>query len=336
MKRLGIIGDGAWGTAVAITARRAGCDVVLWTRSPEMAEQMCRTRINETYLPGVAIDPEIVITSDRAAVLDADAVCLVVPSQYMRSICMQFAPLWPSRLPVVLCAKGIEQGSLSLMSEVVESVLPLGTPVAILSGPTFAIEVARGLPTAVTLACADRALGEKLIRSLGSATFRPYYSSDIIGAEIGGAVKNVLAIACGIVAGLELGDNARAALLTRGLAEILRLAQAKGGRIDTLMGLSGLGDLLLTASSQQSRNFSLGFELGQGQALETILSKRKAITEGVTTAVSVTALAGSLSLEMPICEAVNGVLHQGKKLSESIRSLLARPFKAESRSSSSI
>ena len=333
MKRLGIIGDGAWGTAVAITARRAGRDVVLWTRCPDMAERMCRTRINETYLPGIPIDPEITITTEKEAVLDVDAAFLVVPSQYVRSVCTQFAPLWPSCLPAVLCAKGIEQESLLLMSEVVTAVLPPTAPVAVLSGPTFAVEVAKGLPTAVTLACADSTLGERLIRALGTSAFRPYYSNDVVGAEIGGAVKNVLAIACGIVEGLELGDNARAALLTRGLAEILRLAQAKGGRIDTLMGLSGLGDLLLTASSRQSRNYSLGFELGRGQTLEKILSERKAVTEGVATAVSVTALAESLSLEMPICAAVNSVLHQGKGLSESIRSLLARPFKAESLSS---
>ena len=216
------------------------------------------------------------------------------------------------------------------MSEIVTEILPSSVPVAVLSGPTFAIEVARGLPTAVTLACVDASLGERLIQTLGTATFRPYYSDDVIGAEIGGAVKNVLAIACGIVEGLQLGDNARAALLTRGMAEILRLSKAKGGRIDTLMGLSGLGDLLLTANSRQSRNFSLGYALGQGQPLSAILAERVAVTEGVATAASVVALAKKLGLDMPICAAVNGVLHHGQGLSETIHSLLNRPFKAES------
>ncbi len=330
MKKLGIIGDGAWGTAVAITAKRAGCKTSLWTRLPEMAETINRTHINQTYLPGIPLDPDIIVTTDKEKVLDSDAVFLVVPAQYVRSICQIFAPLWPKTLPIVLCAKGIEQGSLSLMSEIVTETLPASVPIAVLSGPTFAVEVARGLPTAVTLACADSALGEKLIQTLGTSTFRPYYSDDVIGAEIGGAVKNVLAIACGIVEGLQLGDNARAALLTRGMAEILRLARAKGGQINTLMGLSGLGDLLLTANSRQSRNFSLGFALGQGRVLSDVLAERNSVTEGVATAISVVALADKLKLDMPICAAVNAVLHQGKGLSETIHSLLNRPFKAES------
>ena len=233
-------------------------------------------------------------------------------------------------MPAVICCKGIEQGSDRMMTEVVDEELP-GVPQAVLSGPTFAIEVARGLPTAVTLSCADAALGGALVRALGTPTFRPYLSGDLIGAEIGGAVKNVLAIACGIVEGRGYGDNARAALITRGLAEMSRLALAKGGKAETLMGLSGMGDLILTASSAQSRNYSLGLMLGQGRLLADILAGRKAVTEGVWSAGAVVEMAARLGIEMPIAAAVDRVLNHGRPLDEAIADLLSRPFKAETR-----
>lgn len=329
MQRISVIGGGAWGTALAQTVRRAGRDVAVWAREPAVVEAINRRHENPDYLPGVALDPKIHATTEAVDALAADAVLLVTPAQHLRAVCAQLAPRWPTGVPAVICAKGIEQETGLLMHEAVEEVLPADVPVAVLSGPTFAAEVVRGLPTAVTLACDDEWLGRTLVEAIGTATFRPYWSPDRIGAEVGGAVKNVMAIACGIVGGRTLGDNARAALLTRGLAEISRLAVAKGGRPETLMGLSGLGDLMLTASSLQSRNYSLGFALGEGKPLADILAGRKAVTEGVHTASAVVALAQRLKVEMPICEAVDAVLNKGDDLGATIQALLARPFKAE-------
>ena len=328
MQSIGVVGAGAWGTALALTARRAGRDVTLWAREPQVIASINRDRVNPDYLPGVELDPAIRATGDHAEIAGADAVLLVPPAQHLRAACRALAPHWRQGIPAVICAKGVELSSCSLMAEAVAEELP-GAVVAVLSGPTFAIEVARGLPTAITLACADAALGRKLVAALGTPSFRPYYSDDLIGAQVGGAVKNVLAIACGIVEGRGLGDNARAALITRGLAELTRLAVAKGGRLETLMGLSGLGDLILTASSTQSRNYSLGFALGQGRALADILGERRSVTEGVHTAGAVMALAGRLGVEMPICAGVEAVINQGVGLDDAIRQLLSRPFRAE-------
>ena len=255
---------------------------------------------------------------------------LVTPAQHLRATARAAAAHWRAGVPAVICAKGIEQGSDCMMTEVVETELPTA-PQAVLSGPTFAIEVARGLPTAVTLACADAELGGALVRALGTQTFRPYLTDDMIGAEIGGAVKNVLAIACGIVEGRGYGDNARAALITRGLAEMSRLALAKGGKPETLMGLSGMGDLILTASSPQSRNYSLGLMLGRGRALADILAERKAVTEGVWSAGAVVEMAARLGIEMPISAAVDSVLNRDQPLDAAIADLLSRPFKVETR-----
>ncbi|WP_142850519.1 NAD(P)H-dependent glycerol-3-phosphate dehydrogenase [Telmatospirillum sp. J64-1] len=328
MERIGVIGAGAWGTALAASAARAGRQVVLWAREQAVADSINADHRNPHYLPDQHLPENLVATCDAARALDADAVLLVVPSQFLRGICDTFRPLWRGGLPAVICAKGIEQQTHLLMSEAVAEALPQA-PLAILSGPTFAAEVARDLPSAVTLACADLDLGGRLVEALGTTTFRPYLSDDVIGAQMGGAVKNVLAIASGIVEGRGLGDNARAALVTRGLAEITRLAVAKGARPETLMGLSGLGDLILTANSQQSRNYSLGYQLGQGRSLDDILNERRSVTEGVYTASSVLGLAARLGVEMPICAAVNAVLHQGADLGETIAALLSRPFKQE-------
>ena len=328
MESIGIVGAGAWGTALAATARRAGRAVTLWTREADLAEAINTSRRNPLYLPDVGLDDGIRATTAVEDVVGADAVLLVTPAQFLGAVCARLAPLWRAGVPAVICAKGIEQTSGRMMTEVVEAALP-GAPVAVLSGPPFPIEVARGLPTAVTLACADAALGQALVEAIGTPSFRPYLADDLVGAEIGGAVKNVLAIACGIVEGRGLGDNARAALITRGMAELTRLAVAKGGRPETLMGLSGLGDLILTASSTQSRNYSLGFALGQGRALADILAERRAVTEGVWTAGAVVAMAGTLGIEMPICAAVDAVINRGADLDGVIRALLSRPFRAE-------
>lgn len=328
MKTISVVGGGAWGTALALTARRAGRDVVLWAREPAVVESINTNHSNPDYLPGISLDPAIRATTDHAEAASADAVLLVPPAQHLRAACRALAPHWRAGVPAVICAKGIELSTCAMMADAVAAELP-NAEVCVLSGPTFAIEVAKGLPTAITLACADAALGQKLVEALGTASFRPYLSDDLVGAQMGGAVKNVLAIACGIVEGKGLGDNARAALITRGLAELSRLAIAKGGRADTMMGLSGLGDLILTASSTQSRNYSLGFALGEGFSLGEILSARRSVTEGVTTAGAVMDMAGRLGVEMPICAAVDAVINRGVSLNEAIQALLSRPFRSE-------
>ncbi|MBF0325166.1 MAG: NAD(P)-dependent glycerol-3-phosphate dehydrogenase [Alphaproteobacteria bacterium] len=330
MDSIGIVGAGAWGTALAATIRRAGRNVVLWAHEAEVVAGINATRTNATYLPGIALECGIRATIDLAEIAAQGVVLLVTPAQHLRATARALAPLWRPGTPAVICAKGIEQGTLAMMTEVVEAELPTAA-IAVLSGPTFAIEVARGLPTAVTLACADQVLGKRLVEAVGTPTFRPYLADDLVGAEIGGAVKNVLAIACGIVEGRGMGDNARAALITRGLAELTRLAVAKGGRPETLMGLSGLGDLILTASSSQSRNYSLGFALGEGRSLADILASRRAVTEGVWSAGAVVDLAGRLGIEMPICAGVDSVINRGQDLDQAIAALLNRPFRAETR-----
>jgi len=325
---VGVIGGGAWGTALAMVAATGGAPVTLWAREPEVVAAIQRQRRNPLFLPTVALDPSIRATGDIAEAAGADLVLLVVPAQHVRNVLGQLGQHLRASVPLVICAKGIEQNSGFLMSEVVRAVLPQ-MPLAVLSGPTFAAEVAAGLPTAVTLACADAALGRALIARLGRPTFRPYLSTDVIGAEIGGAVKNVLAIACGIVDGRGLGDNARAALITRGLAEMLRLGLAKGAKHDTLMGLSGLGDLVLTCTSRQSRNCSLGAALGQGRSLSEVLGERVSVAEGVFSASAVVALAERLDVDMPIAAAVDAVLNRGAAIEASIAALLARPFTTE-------
>ena len=329
MKNIAIIGAGAWGTALAMVARRAGRNVVLQAHEPEVADAINGSHENSLFLPGVALDPEIRATNDPAeAAVDTDVVLLVVPTQFLRAVLTGLSGNLPSGVPVVICAKGIEQETLALMSEICEEVVPQA-PVAVLSGPTFATEVALDQPTAVTLASADEALGVGLSETLGTPRFRIYRSDDIVGAQVGGAVKNVLAIGCGIVEGRGLGDNAKAALITRGLAEIVRLGLAKGAKAETLMGLSGIGDLVLTCNAMQSRNFSLGVALGQGEALDGILAARTSVAEGVFSAASVSELAGSLSIDMPLSVAVDGILNHFADINATIEGLLARPAGAE-------
>jgi len=328
MSKIGIIGAGAWGTALAMAAIRAGNEVVIQAHEPEVAEAINLHHENSIFLPSYELDLGIKATSVMVDAVDADVVLLVAPAQHMRGVCDAAAADWPSGVPAIICAKGIEQGSCALMSEVVGEMLP-GKPIAVLSGPTFAAEVARDLPTAVTLACDDETMAKVLMETLSTRYFRIYRSRDVIGSQIGGAVKNVLAIACGIVEGRKLGDNTRAALVTRGLAEISRLGMAKGAQAETLAGLSGMGDLTLTCNAVQSRNFSLGVALGSGQRLEDILSERNSVAEGVFTASSVTDLARRLNVDLPICSAVDGVLNHGANIDATINGLLARPLKAE-------
>ena len=329
MKRLAIIGGGAWGTGLAAAAARAGAAVTLWARDPDVVAAINRDHQNPPFLPGIQLDPRIAATGDAAVALTgADAALIVVPAQFLRGVLAQLAPLLSAGLPLLLCAKGIETGSGKTMTEVAGDITP-AAPLAVLSGPSFAAEVARGLPTAVTIASRDATLAQAFVAALGSARFRPYSSHDPIGAEIGGAVKNVLAIACGIVEGKGLGDNARAALITRGLAEMVRLGIAKGAAAETFRGLSGLGDLVLTCTAVQSRNYALGAALGRGLRREEALAGRRAVVEGVASAAAVARLAERLGVEMPITGAVDGVLHRGIAIDMMIDSLLSRPPRAE-------
>jgi len=329
VQTIGIIGAGAWGTALAAAVQRAGPNIVLQAHEPEVASTINAQHENSIFLPGVPLDEGIRATANIAEAVNAEAVLLVAPAQFLRAACELAKPHWRPGTPAIICAKGIEQGSYKLMSDVVAETLGDAAPIAVLSGPTFAIEVARDMPTAITLACADEMLGLKLCETLSSRCFRSYYSGDVVGAQLGGAVKNVLAIACGIVEGRSMGDNARAALVTRGLAEIARLGEVLGADEHTLMGLSGLGDLTLTCNAMQSRNFSLGVQLGQGRTLADILAERNAVTEGVFTAAAVTELARRLQVDMPICLAVDGVLNHGVDLDAIITGLLSRPLNIE-------
>ncbi len=328
IETIGIVGAGAWGTALACTAARAGRAVVLQAHEPEVAEIINEIHENALFLPGVPLAMEIRATTELADVAACDAVLLVTPAQFLRAVTRDMARSWRPGVAAVICAKGIEAGSGALMSEVCAETLPTA-PLAVLSGPTFAREVAEGLPTAVTLACPDTALGETLAEALGTPRFRIYRSNDLVGAEIGGAVKNVLAIACGIVEGRNLGDNARAALITRGLSEIVRLALAKGGEAKTVSGLAGLGDLTLTCNALQSRNFSLGVALGEGRYLQDVLAERSSVAEGVHSAEAVSALARSLGVQAPICTAVDGILNNGADIDATITGLMARPVGPE-------
>jgi glycerol-3-phosphate dehydrogenase (NAD(P)+) len=332
MKAVGIMGAGAWGTALGQLARRAGHKTAIWAREPDVAQAINAKHENPLFLPGIKLDPELKAGSDPAVLAGADAILLAVPAQHLRASAATLGQaLGGKPPPLVICAKGIELGGPyggALMTEVLVDVLPEAA-FAVMSGPTFAQEVAQGLPTAVTLACRDESLGGALVRALGTSSFRPYLGDDPVGAEVGGAVKNVLAIACGIAMGRKLGDNARAALITRGLAEILRLAVALGGKAETCMGLSGLGDLTLTCTGMKSRNLTLGIALGQGRALPDILSERRSIAEGVTSAAAIVERAQRAGVDMPICAAVDAVLNGGADIDEEVRGLLARPFKQE-------
>jgi glycerol-3-phosphate dehydrogenase (NAD(P)+) len=328
VKSAGVIGAGAWGTALAQVCARAGLATVLQARDPGLAAAINATHENAPYLAGVALDPAIRAVADLGEAAACDLILAVVPAQHLRATLMALAPHLRAGQPVVLCAKGVEQGSLKLMNEVLAEAAP-GAAAAVLSGPSFAGEVARGLPTAVTLACPDEALGKQLAEALATPVFRPYLSADMIGAEAGGAVKNVLAIACGVVEGRGLGRSAHAALITRGFAELTRIAVALGGRAETVAGLCGLGDLVLTCSSAQSRNMSVGLALGAGQSLEAALAGKRTVAEGVASAPAVLALARKLDVEAPICEAVAKILAGEVEVDAAIRGLLARPLREE-------
>ncbi|WP_375464380.1 NAD(P)H-dependent glycerol-3-phosphate dehydrogenase [uncultured Methylobacterium sp.] len=322
-----VVGGGAWGTALANATAAAGRDVTLWLRDAAMAGTLERTRENVRYLPGIPLHPHIRATAQAGDLGTARTVLLVTPAQTTRDVLARLAPAFAAGAPVVLCAKGIERITGSFMSAVASDVLPAGTPVAVLSGPSFAADVARNLPTAVTLAAGDGDLAARLARALSGPSLRLYHTDDVRGVEIGGAGKNVLAIASGIVAGLGLGESARAALIARAFAELMRFARALGGRPETLMGLSGLGDLVLTASSPQSRNFAFGQRLGAGASPEEASGGK--LAEGAFTAAALVALARGQGIEMPIAESVAAIVAGRSRVEDVVAQLLARPLKGE-------
>lgn len=325
---IGIVGGGAWGTALAQAMCRVGRDVVLWAREQDVVAAINARHVNETFLPGVALDPSVRATGILADSAACDALLLVSPAQHVRSIAKDLRPFLRKGQPVVMCAKGIEQASGKMMGDVLAAELPDVTE-AVLSGPSFAADVARGLPAALTVACADERVGRALAEQLGGPAFRLYWTNDIVGVELGGALKNVLAIAAGIVDGKGLGASAHAALVTRGFAEMRRLGAALGARPETLIGLSGLGDLILTCGSPQSRNMSLGRALGRGETLAQALAGKVSVSEGVYTATAVRRLAAEKGVEMPICSAVCDVVEGRASVDEAIVELMQRPIKAE-------
>ncbi len=328
MKKAGIVGSGAWGTALATVAQRAGLEALIWAFEEEVVRDINTHHENKIFLPGVPLDQNICATNNLNDLHGCDFLLLVVPTQFTRNIVASLAGGLSKKTPLVICSKGIEIKSGKLLSEVIDEIVP-ANPLLVLSGPSFAADAARGKPAAVTIAGESKACAKDITMALGQETFRPYWSDDIVGAQVGGAVKNVLAIACGIANGKGLGDSARAALITRGMSEVIAFAKAKGGRATTLMGLCGLGDTVLTCTSTLSRNFSLGKALGEGKTMEEILKSRKSVSEGVYTAKIVVKLAADLGVDMPISNAVNDILHNGADVDEAIQSLLARPFSEE-------
>jgi glycerol-3-phosphate dehydrogenase (NAD(P)+) len=320
MSSVAVIGAGAWGTALAIQAARAGNDVTLWARDPERAGLVMASRENPR-LPGVRLPEPIVVTATLPEIVDV--ALLAVPMQRLRDVSRRL-PL--GSIPLVVCAKGVETETLRLPLEVVDEVRP-GAPAVVLTGPNFAHEIAAGLPAASVVAASNATLRQQVATMLSTTSFRLYGNDDPIGAQVGGAAKNVIAIAAGAVMGAGLGENARAALITRGLAELGRLAVALGGRRETVMGLSGLGDLLLTCTGPASRNYSLGFALGRGEKLSDVLAARSAVTEGVATAPALVARAAGV--DMPICTAVASLLGGTTTLTEAMAALLSRPRRDE-------
>ena len=323
--KLAIIGGGAWGTALARVAAQGGRETLLWALEEDVVSAVNRLHENPVYLEGLKLDPAIRATSNFSELADCDAWIVATPAQHMRPVLERM----PCReMPLVLCSKGIEESTGALLHEVARAVCPT-SPVAVLSGPTFAHEVAKGLPTAVTLAAEDMSLAETLRDRIAQPTFRIYVSDDLAGAEIGGAVKNVLAIACGVVEGKGLGQNARAALIGRGFAEMTRFGLAYGAKRETLAGLSGLGDLVLTCSSTSSRNYSLGVGIGQGRPASELLSNRKTVAEGAFTAPVLARLAKEKGVDMPIVDAVDALIAGRANVDQVLDALLSRPARAE-------
>lgn len=327
-KTIGVIGAGAWGTALAQAFATPDRPVLIWAREPEVVASINGQSENVPFLPGIKLSPHISATADLSAMGGCAVILLVTPAQYVRPTLAMLKPHLKPGVPVINCAKGIEIGTGKLMTDIAAEIIP-DTPAAILTGPTFAAEIARGLPSAVTVAIKDEAGAQVIRDTLIGKTLRPYLSDDVVGTQVGGAVKNVIAIACGVVFGLKLGESAKAALMTRGLAEMARLAESMGGRRETLLGLCGVGDLVLTCSSMQSRNFSLGVALAEGKTLEQIMAERNSVAEGVHTAKALMDLAAARHIDMPISAAVHRCVTGECDMGRIVAELLERPLKAE-------
>ncbi len=329
MQKIGIIGTGIFGTALALTATRAGNQVLCWDRKTEIVRAINQKHVNEVHLPQIPLPESITATENLQDIFNfADIILLVVSAQATRSVLQNIKPYIKANTIVVLCAKGIEMESGKMLSEIAAEIIPEAT-IAVLSGPGFAVDIAECKLASVTIACAKEGIAKKLTECLGTKSFRPYSTKDIISPQIGGSVKNVIAIASGIVEGARLGDGARAALITRGLTEMMRLAKALGGNLTTLMGMCGLGDLVLTANCPQSRNFSFGYEIGtSGQAKEVLANNTRTV-EGIYTAKAVLKRARELNVEMPICEIVNRILFEGISINAAMQELMSRPYKEE-------
>lgn len=328
MTKISVIGAGAWGTALAQTYAKAGHQVTLWVREESLAQTMIESNRNASYLPDIDLDPRLAMTTDITVAVQADVILNVVPAQYIRQNLQLLAPLLRDKQPVVICAKGIEIASHSLLSDVFAEECPKAR-LAFLTGPNFAGEIASGLPSASTLACADAEVGGYLQEALTAKNLRLYLTSDIIGAQVAGAIKNVIAIACGIASGLGLGESARAALVTRGLAEMSRLTVALGGDRTTLMGQCGVGDMMLTCSSMKSRNFSCGVALAQGQTMDQIVASRNSVTEGISTAKAAIYLMDQYKVDMPIVRNVYACLYEGLSVQDAVTAILNRPARME-------
>jgi glycerol-3-phosphate dehydrogenase (NAD(P)+) len=328
MQKIGVVGSGAWGTALAQSMALPDRKVIMWAREPEVIESINNLHENTMFLAGNPLHHNIFATNDLNEMASCETVLLVTPAQFVRATLESLKDILTPDIPVVICAKGIEISTGKLLTEVAQEVAPNLT-IAVLSGPTFAIDIVRGLPCAVTVSAQSAEIADSISQRIKSRNLRPYVSSDLIGTQIGGAVKNVIAIACGIITGRALGENAKAALMTRGLAEMARLTIALGGRSESLMGMCGVGDLVLTCSSMTSRNFSLGFALGEGKSLEEIMAGRVSIAEGVYTAKAMQVLAQRLQIEMPICEAVNRCVTGEWTIDQAINDLLNRPIRPE-------
>jgi glycerol-3-phosphate dehydrogenase (NAD(P)+) len=325
MSKIGVIGSGAWGTALAHVQAEAGREVTLWAREAEVCDTINASHENTVYMPGVPLNHSITMTNSLSDISDCDIILVVTPAQFVRSTLESIRSDSMAGKPIVICSKGIEIETGKMLSDVAKETLP-NAVIAVLTGPCFAREVALGLPTGVTIACEDKEKAQFLSENLGCRNLRPYITTDILGAQIGGSVINVLAIACGAIYGMKLGENARAALLTRGIAEMARLAKAMGAKKETLMGMCGFGDTMLTCSSMQSRNFSLGVMLGEGRTLEDIMGERKSVTEGVHTARALVKLAYANAVDMPIAETVYACLSGETDLKTGVEQLLDRPF----------
>lgn len=327
-EKIAVVGAGAWGTALAHSLASQGRAVLIWAHEAGTVDDINTSHTNPAFLAGIDLAPGITATGSLADLAAPDICLLVAPAQHLREIAARLVPHVDDGVPMVICSKGIEQKTGKLLGEVIHEEMP-GATIASLSGPSFAIEIARGLPAALTVACTDETVGEKIALSLAGTNMRLYWTDDLIGVQLGGAIKNVLAIAAGIVEGRKLGSNAHAALVTRGFAEMNRFARALGARPETMAGLAGLGDLLLTCGSPNSRNMSLGIKLGEGIALDEIMGGRRTVSEGVYTAAAVVQLAERHGVDVPIARAVHAIVEGRISVDDAIQDLMARPPKAE-------